>query len=33
MEFEIESLQKKYTEAVTEEDYLVAHSILRRFSL
>lgn len=33
MDFEIEWLQKKCTEAVTEEDCLVAHSILRRFSL
>lgn len=33
MDFEVEWLEKKYDEAKTEEDRIVAHSILRRFSL
>ena len=33
LDFEIEWLQKKYDEAKTEEDRIVAHSLLRRFSL
>lgn len=33
MDFEIEWQNKKYDEACSEEDRIVAHSILRRFSL
>ena len=33
MDFEIEWLKEKYDKANSEEDRIVAHSILRRFSL
>lgn len=33
LDFEIDWLRKKYDDAVVEEDRIVAHSILRRFSL